>query len=120
MKIAVTSSGAVPEASHDPRFGRAAYFMLFDTETNSWECHPNNQPCKSLKLAVMKAAELVIQLGAAVVISGHMGAKARRVLYENNIRLYRSAAPTVQEAVSAFQKGELPEITALDYEKIWK
>jgi len=40
MKIAVTASEQSLDAKVDPRFGRAAYFVVFDTESGDWSAHP--------------------------------------------------------------------------------
>jgi predicted Fe-Mo cluster-binding NifX family protein len=120
MKMAVTSSGSALESPFDPRFGRAANFIVFDTDSEAWECHTNNQTCKSLQQAGIKAAELAISLGAAAVISGHVGPRARRMLYENNILLFKPAAADVRAAIELVRRGEITAMNAPDPEGAWK
>ena len=43
MKIAISSQGENLNSMVDPRFGRAAQFVLFDTETASYETISNVQ-----------------------------------------------------------------------------
>ena len=42
MKIAVTSTGKTLDSDIDPRFGRAAYFVIVDTETMDFEVKEND------------------------------------------------------------------------------
>ncbi|MDH3882088.1 MAG: dinitrogenase iron-molybdenum cofactor biosynthesis protein, partial [Desulfobacteraceae bacterium] len=41
MKIAVTSQGTNLDSQVDPRFGRAAYILIVDTETFDFEVLDN-------------------------------------------------------------------------------
>ena len=41
MKIAVTSTGTDLESAVDPRFGRAAYILIVDSETIAFEALDN-------------------------------------------------------------------------------
>ncbi len=41
MKIAVTSQGDTLDSQLDPRFGRAAFFIVVDTETLEFEAFDN-------------------------------------------------------------------------------
>ena len=37
MKVAITSTGNDKSSLMDIRFGRAAYFMVYDEEASAWE-----------------------------------------------------------------------------------
>ena len=41
MKIAVTSQGSVLSSELDPRFGRAKYFVVVDTDSDECTSHDN-------------------------------------------------------------------------------
>jgi len=43
MKVAVTSQGDTLDSQVDPRFGRAAYILIVDTETLEFEAFDNNE-----------------------------------------------------------------------------
>jgi predicted Fe-Mo cluster-binding NifX family protein len=77
MKIVVTASGETPDSKVDMRFGRAAYFMLFDEAAKE---HAVKNDCKlnAAQGAGIQAAERVAELGAKILISGHCGPKAFR------------------------------------------
>ncbi len=119
MKIAVTASGASLDAPLDPRFGRAARFILVDSATGAFTVHDNTQNLNAAQGAGIQAAETVSQLGAEVVITGHCGPKAFRALQAAGIQVVTGAAGTVREAVERFQKGELKPATDANVEGHW-
>lgn len=41
MRVAITSTGNNLQSTIDPRFGRCAYFVIYDTETKATEFIPN-------------------------------------------------------------------------------
>ena len=69
MKIAVTASGASLESAVDPRFGRAACFMVGDTETMEFGSIENDN-VTAAGGAGISAAKLVIDAGAEAVLTG--------------------------------------------------
>ena len=79
MKTIITSTGHKESAPFDLRFGRAAWFCLYDDETGKSEFFENNN-LNDGHGAGQKAAELVMELGATRVISGDFGPKAKDIL----------------------------------------
>ena len=63
MKIAVTSTGNTLDSQVDPRFGRAAYFLVVDTETMEFECI-SNDAVSAAGGAGISAAKTVADSGA--------------------------------------------------------
>ena len=59
MKIAVTSQGTSLDSQVDPRFGRAAYILIVDTETFEFEVLDNKENANALKGAGIQAASMV-------------------------------------------------------------
>jgi predicted Fe-Mo cluster-binding NifX family protein len=119
MKIAISSSGTTLSAPVDPRFGRAAKFILLDTETDAFEAHDNTQGLDAAQGAGIQTAEMVSRLGAEAVITGHCGPKAFRTLREAGIQVVVGAKGTVAEAVGAFKAGGLKPAQASDVEGHW-
>lgn len=111
MKIVVSAKGGTPESDVDPRFGRAACFLAFDTEGGDWQTVDNTQALSAAHGAGIQSAETVCGLGADVVISGHVGPKAYTVLAAGGVKMYRGDARTAVEAVEAFRRGQLPELS---------
>jgi len=119
MIIVVTSSDQSLEAEVDPRFGRAAWFIAVDMDTGAFEAHSNEQNLNAARGAGIQAAETVARIGAEVVITGHCGPKAFRVLSTAGIKVVTGAEGTVQAALDAFKTGTLEAAGAPDVEGHW-
>ncbi len=110
MKIAVTSIGKELDAQVDPRFGRAACFIVVETESMEFEAVENGNVAASGGAGI-NSAKAVIDTGAQAVLTGNCGPNAERTLRAGNIQLYTGVAGTVAEAVEQFKAGSLTEAT---------
>lgn len=119
MKIALTISDRGPEAMLDLRFGRAAAFLVHDTESGEETIVDNTQNLTAAQGAGIQSAAHVVNAGAAVLITGHCGPKAFQVLQGEGVRVFGSPAATVGEALAAFKAGTLKEILDADVESHW-
>lgn len=109
MKIAITSHGEDRHAAVDSRFGRADYFILYDQEQDTWDCVPNTQNLEAAHGAGIQAGQSLAKTGASVLITGHVGPKAFKVLDAAQIKMYSlgDRNGSVAEALAAFLAGEL-------------
>ncbi len=119
MKIVVTAQGAEMESPVDPRFGRAKYFVLVDTDTGQHQAHDNSQNLNAAQGAGIQAAQSVAQLGAETVLTGHVGPKAFATLTAANIAIHTGASGTVKEAIEQFQAGRLESAAKADVQGHW-
>ena len=103
MKIAVTSAGKTLDSQVDPRFGRAAYFVIVDTDTMDFSVIEN----ESAAAAGISSGKVVIDSGAQAVLTGNCGPNAERTLSAGGIKLYTAVTGTVAEAVELFKSGKL-------------
>jgi len=110
MKIAVTSTGKTMGAQVDPRFGRAACFVVVDTDDMEFEAVENNN-ISAGGGAGISAAKVVIDAAARAVLTGNCGPNAERTLRAGNVKLYTGVTGTVAEAVERFKAGKLTEAT---------
>jgi predicted Fe-Mo cluster-binding NifX family protein len=108
MKIAVTSTGNTLDSQVDPRFGRAANFIVVDTETMEFECITNDA-VSAAGGAGISAAKTVADSGAKAVLTGNCGPNAARTLAAAGIKLYANVSGTVKDAVESFKNGQLAE-----------
>ena len=112
MKIVLTTTTSDIAAEVDPRFGRGAYFLLVDTDTDKWEAHAN-PGVGAAGGAGIKAAQFVAEQGAKAAISGNFGPNAYDSLKAAGIPMYQfGTCRTAQEAIDKFKAGELKELTA--------
>ncbi|MDQ2078939.1 DUF134 domain-containing protein [Xanthobacteraceae bacterium Astr-EGSB] len=98
--IAVSARGATPDAEVDPRFGRAEWFVLFDTKTQRWSYLSNRDAQAQAQGAGLAAVELLAEAQVVKVVSGSIGPKAARALSAAGIAAVEGAAGrTVREAL---------------------
>ena len=114
MKIAVTSLGETLESPVDQRYGRARYFILFDTETEEWSVHDNTQNLQVMQGAGIQAGQTVANLGAAAVLTGHCGPKAYATLAAGGVEVFSGAQGTVKEALAAHRAGSMQKAEGAD------
>jgi predicted Fe-Mo cluster-binding NifX family protein len=110
MKIAVTSVGAAMDSQVDPRFGRATYFALIDSETMAFQA-TENANVAAAGGAGINSAKAVIDAGAEAVLTGNCGPNAERTLRAAGVTLYTGVTGTVAEAVEQFKAGKWQEAT---------
>ena len=106
MKIAVTSTGSTLDSQLDPRFGRAAYFIIVDADTLQFDAIENDNTAAPGGAGV-NAAKLVADQAAEAVITGNCGPNAATTLAAAGIKLYTGARGTVKEAIESFKAGKL-------------
>jgi len=108
MKIAVTSKGTTPDSEVDPRFGRAGYILIVDSETLEFEVLDNKENVNALKGAGIQAARMVSDKGVDVLLTGFCGPNAFKAMKAANIGVANNASGLVSDAVKAYLNGELP------------
>jgi predicted Fe-Mo cluster-binding NifX family protein len=119
LKIAITTSGDNLASPLDSRFGRAARFLVYNTQTDSFELLDNQQNLDAAQGAGIQAAQTVCQAGAEVVITGHCGPKAFRVLQAAGVQIVVGATGTVQLALEQFKNGIIKPADSADVEGHW-
>ncbi len=112
MKIIVTATAPELAAPVNPRFGRADYFVVVDSETMEWQAHAN-AGVDAAGGAGAQAAQFAAQQGAHAVISGDFGPNAYVALAAAEIKMYLlGPSKTVAEAVANFKAGRLEAVQA--------
>jgi predicted Fe-Mo cluster-binding NifX family protein len=116
MKIAFTTSGESLAAPFNSSFGRSPKFLIYDLNDGSVDIIDNQQNLNAAQGAGIQAAQTVARAGAQVLVSGHCGPKAFRVLSAEGIAVYYASAATVAEALQAYRDGQLKKADAADVE----
>ena len=107
-KIAITSEGPTLDDRIDPRFGRAACFLIVDPETEELTCLDNGATQTLAQGAGIQSAEIVSRAGASVVLTGYVGPKAFQALEAAGIRVGQDLENmTAREALEKYKKGEV-------------
>ena len=107
MKIAVTSQGDTLDSQLDPRFGRAAFIIVVDTETLEFEAFDNNENKNAFKGAGTQAAAMVCDKEAEVLLTGFCGPNAFKTLEAAGIKVANDQSGRVIDAVQKFKQGNV-------------
>jgi len=107
MKIAISSQGKDRESNVDPRFGRAKYFIIYDTETDSLDVIDNIQNLQAAQGAGIQSAQNVANHKVEMVISGNLGPKAFTTLNAAGIKIALWSQGTVGDAIALANDGKL-------------
>ncbi len=110
MKLLISAQQPELEGLIDRRFGRSPWFILFDTDSDSWEAFKNPGVEKSGGAGVA-AAQFAVDKGVNVVISGDFGPHASNAFHVAQIemRLFTQDVLHVNQAVELFKQDKLPE-----------
>ncbi len=119
MKVAITSQGPDMAGQVDPRFGRAKYFIVLDTETGDRTAHDNTQNLNAAQGAGIQAAQNVIELDVEAVVTGNVGPKAFSALEAGGIKVHIGASGSLENAVGQFKAGQLECVTEANVEGHW-
>jgi len=119
MKIAVTSVDGTLEGKVDERFGRSRKVIIYDPETKTHSVVDNTINMNAPQGAGIQSAENIVNEGAHVVISGHLGPNAFRVLQAAGVAVYTASNMTVSEALRAFEEEKLIKLAGPDVSGHW-
>jgi predicted Fe-Mo cluster-binding NifX family protein len=105
-KVVITSANDEVTSAFDRRFGRAAWFSLYDTE--SGDCQfIKNENAEAGHGAGTKAAEKMVELKIEKVFSGDFGPKAKDLLDRFKIQMVviPDESISVQEVIEKVSRG---------------
>jgi len=104
MKICITARGDKLESEVDPRFGRCAYFIFVDTETDAFEAVPNPNT-EAMGGAGVQSGQLVASKDVKAIITGNVGPNAFQTLQAAGVEVVVGAAGTVKETLEKYKLG---------------
>ncbi len=108
MRTAITSSGNSLQSTIDERFGRCAWFVIYDTDSGSIEFLPNSAKSAD-EGAGLAAVEILAGKNVDMIVSGEYGFKIKSVLESLNIQMVILKQPerTIEEIIELInQKGK--------------
>ncbi len=104
MKIAITATGNNLDANVDPRFGRAHYFIIVDTETLEFKTIENPSIAAGGGAGV-QSAQLISDEKAEYLLTGNCGPNAFKVFEAAGINVIVNISGTVRSAIEDFNNG---------------
>jgi len=119
MKIAITSQGTDLDAAVDPRFGRAANFIIVDPESNAFEVIENKQNLNLPQGAGIQSGKNIVDNKVDALITGNCGPKAFNVLSAAGVKIFIGAKGTVREALDQYKDGTLKAANNPNVEGHW-
>ncbi len=108
MKFAIAASGTEMSSPVDDRFGRAAYFIIGDTESNNHEVLENSANVAAAHGAGTGTAQELVSRNVKVVVAGKFGPKAEQVLSAAGIDMVSFTGGTVTEAIDRAVQRQTP------------
>lgn len=119
MKIAVSSTGTDLDSPVDPRFGRAAFILIVDSETFDYEVLDNSENVNAFKGAGIQAASMISNKKSEILLTGFCGPNAFKALNAAKIGVANNADGSVKDAVTAFLEGKMPLSDKANVEGHW-
>lgn len=94
MIVAISSTGDMPEAPVDVRFGRCFCFVLYDTESGGRTFEPN--PYRTTgEDAALKAAQMLLDRGVRRVFAGQFGTRVEEFFLKRGVQMVALTRPFV-------------------------
>ena len=119
MKIAVTAKGKDLDSDVDPRFGRALYILIVDTDTLAVEAIENSSNVNAFKGAGIQAATMICDKEAEVLLTGHCGPNAFKTLEAAAIKVVNDCTGKVRDAVTLLKEGKVTYADGADVDGHW-
>lgn len=119
MIVAVTAKGKNLSDEVDPRFGRAPYILIVDTETMEYQVLDNSSNVNAFKGAGIQAATMVAEKGAEVLLTGYCGPNAFRTVQAVGMKVVNDVTGTVQQAIDTFRSGKVQYSENANVEGHW-
>ncbi len=112
MKIIFTSEGQNWNDKIDPRLGRAACLLLYNTEKDTLEATDNADSAKESHGAGPQTVRKILALNPDIIITGNgPGGNAHALLSKTHIEIYVDAhGMSIKEAYEAFQNNKLRKL----------
>ena len=104
MIIAVTASKPELNSPVDPRFGRAPYFLIVNSDTMEFETEENANLNAASGVGI-QSAQMIAGKKVDVLLTGSCGPNAFQTLQAAGINVVTGVAGRVEEAVKAYVSG---------------
>lgn len=106
MRVAVPVEHQTLKAEVCPSFGRAPFYVIYDTEKKTTE-YLQNTATGSQGGAGVQAAQLIVDQQVDAIITPRCGKNAAAVVQEAGIKLYRSISGSIESNLKAFEEQSM-------------
>ena len=106
MKIAIPVDEKSLESNVCVSFGRAPYFLIYDTETKE-SIFLDNGAAVSTGGAGIRAAQMIADNKVNILLTPRLGENAADVLKSAEIEIYKTATASAKDNIDAFIAGKL-------------
>jgi predicted Fe-Mo cluster-binding NifX family protein len=106
MKIAIPADENNLEIEVCMSFGRAPYFYIYDTSTKTGEFIVN-EAAISPGGAGVKAAQIIVDNHADILITPRCGENAAEVFSATKLQIYKSTSGSIQDNLNAYRDNKL-------------
>lgn len=106
MKIAIPVDEKDLKSNVCISFGRAPYFLIYDTETKE-SIFLDNSAATSAGGAGIKTAQTIVDNKATALLTPRCGENAANVLQAADIKIYKTTNTSINDNIEAFVAGKL-------------
>ena len=106
MKLCITANEKSLESALDPRFGRAAFFIIYNLEDDSFQAF-DNSGINASGGAGVKAGQFIIDRGVDILITGDVGPNAAEVIKKAGIKVVTQDAGIVSGIVQKIKNNTI-------------
>ena len=106
MIIAIPVEIDSKESLVSEHFGRNNYFLIYNSEEKEYK-FVENSAAKSSGGAGIKAAQIVVDENAQVLVSPQLGQNAADVINGAKIKIYKAQVGSIKENLQALEEGKL-------------
>jgi predicted Fe-Mo cluster-binding NifX family protein len=110
MKIVIPVEDKTVESLVSGSFGRAPYFLFYDTDSKETNFSVN-EAADNQGGAGIKAAQIIVDAGAGVLLAPRCGENAAVVLQKAKIQIYQSVPGPVRINLQEFENGTLKPLS---------
>ena len=91
-------------------FGRAPFFLIYNDENNEYR-YIENEAAEAEGGAGVKAAQIVVDNEADILITIRCGENANEVFKLAGVKIYKSTVADAKENIALFKENKLAELT---------
>lgn len=119
MRVAFTAGGESLDSPFDNRFGRAEKFIIYDTESDTFEVLDNTHNLQAVQGAGVQSAQHIIDSKVDELVTGNLGPKAAQIIFPAGILVYHAKAETVGEALAMYKSKAIKPLKEPTVKEHW-